>query len=131
MKTHNPIIVIAVLEKSVMFSADLQKNFSFKMVPEFIFERDVFKENCEEVSFDLLNFTVLKGQHVLLVSSSLDEKAILPLIVDRINAAGPDSLQTAILLCDNETKFKLKTEHTFIAFNNSTKDLIGYGFGQE
>jgi hypoxanthine-guanine phosphoribosyltransferase len=67
----------------------------------------------------------------LLVSSYLDEKAILPLIADRINAAGPESLQTAILLCDTEAKCKLNTENTFIAFNHSTKDLIGYGFGQE
>ena len=113
-----------------MFCSDLQKNFSFRMVPEFIFQRDVFKENCEEVNFDLLNFTVLKGKNVLLVSSSLDEKSILPLIAERINAAGPESLQTAILLCDNETKCQLNG-NTFIAFNHSTKDLIGYGFGQE
>ena len=62
------------------------------MIPEFIFDRDVFRQNCEEINFDLLHFEVLKGQHVLLVSSSFEEKSILPLIVDKIKAVGPESL---------------------------------------
>ena len=77
-----------------------------------------------------LNFEVLKGQHVLLVSSCFKEQSILPLIVDKINSIQPKSLQVAVLVSENNEISKLSSVNTYIGYTHPTKELIGYGFGR-
>lgn len=123
-----PITVIAVLQKSVMFFSDLQKNFTFLMVPEFIFERDLHEDKCQEINFNSLHFEVLKNKHVLLVSNSFEKNSLLQPIVNKINESGPKSLSVAILI--SHFQGKLNTLQTWIGSNSFEipEKLVGYGF---
>lgn len=47
------------------------------MVPEFIFERDLHEDKCQEINFNSLHFEVLKNKHVLLVSNSFEKNSLL------------------------------------------------------
>ena len=121
-------VLIGVLKGCVVFLSDLMRHITIPVEVEFVsaasyrhgVNRDEKVIIGGGVSIDL------RGRHVLLVEAIVDTGRTVSLILDKVGAMEPASIEIVTLL-DKPTSHRTKLTVKYKGFSISNEFVIGYG----
>ena len=121
------MVVVALLNGTVMFLADLIRHLSLPLRLDFM---GVSSYGAGTQSGDLV-FTKelrldVRGRDVLLVDDILDTGKTLKLVRNLVQELKPASLRTCVLL-DKKARREVTMEADFVGFKIPDKFVVGYG----
>ncbi len=121
------LVVVALLNGTVLFLADLIRNLSIPLRLDFI---GISSYGDGTVSRDLV-FTKelrldVRRRHVLLVDDILDTGRTLSVVATKLKRLRPASLKTCVLL-DKPGRRELPVTARYIGFRIPDKFVVGYG----
>lgn len=120
--------VVAILENSFLFAADLMREISCPVVCHFVRTelRDVELggAKCPELFFSTP--PKLEGRDVLLVDAVLHTGVPQDFLWKRIEEYKPRSLRLAVLF-DKARDHKVGLKATYVGFDSASKYWVGYG----
>ena len=121
-------VLIGVLKGCVIFLADLMRHITIPVEVEFVsaasYRHGVHQD--EEIIIGGGVSIDLKGRHVLLVEAIVDTGRTVSLILDKIGAMEPASIEIVTLL-DKPTSHRTKLTVKYKGFSISNEFVIGYG----
>jgi hypoxanthine phosphoribosyltransferase len=121
-------VLIGVLKGCVVFLSDLMRQITIPVEVEFVsaasYRHGIHQD--EEVIIGGGVSIDLKGRHVLLVEAIVDTGRTVSLILDKIGAMEPASIEIVTLL-DKPTSHRTKLTIKYKGFSISNEFVIGYG----
>jgi hypoxanthine phosphoribosyltransferase len=123
------LTVIAVLNGSLIFAADLMRRLPLPMQLECLSVASYHggTESSGHVTFDQISFPEVNGRHVLIVDDILDSGRTLHAITKRLSAeAKPASVKICVLLRKQKSRAEEMEAH-YVAFDIGDEFVIGYG----
>jgi len=121
-------VLIGVLKGCVVFLSDLMRQITIPVEVEFVsaasYRHGVHRD--EEVVIGGGVSIDLKGRHVLLVEAIVDTGRTVSLILDKVGAMEPASIEIVTLL-DKPTSHRTKLTVKYKGFSISNEFVIGYG----
>jgi hypoxanthine phosphoribosyltransferase len=120
--------VVAILENSMLFAADLIRHITCPMVCHFVRAeiRDVIVGGYERKEIFFSPEPVLRDRHVLLVDAVLQSGVTLDFWAKRLMETRPSSLRMAVLV-DKPQERKVPLKPDYFCFETASKYLVGYG----
>lgn len=120
--------VLAMLEDSFIFAADLVRHISCPVVCHFVrAESQMVKLGTAELKEIFFSHPVdLHGRDVLLVDAVLDTGITLDFLAKRIQDAHPRSMRLAVLFDRPEAR-RVDMQPDYVGFPAASKYLVGYG----
>lgn len=120
--------VVAILENSMVFAADLIRHLNCPVVCHFVRAevRDVIIGGYERKEILFSPEPVLKGRHVLLVDAVLQSGVTLDFWAKRLLESRPSSLRMAVLV-DKPGERKVPLKPDYVCFESASNYLMGYG----
>jgi len=125
--TGREMVVVAVLNGTVMFLADLIRNLSLPLRLDFIglSSYGLGTESGELVFTKELRLDV-RGRDVLLVDDILDTGKTLQVVLRKLHALKPRRIQTCVLL-NKAARRTQQVEADYIGFHIPDVFVVGYG----
>lgn len=121
-------VLIGVLKGCVVFLSDLMRHITIPVEVEFVsaasYRNGVHPD--EEVIIGGGVSIDLKGRHVLLVEAIVDTGRTVSLILDKVGAMEPASIEIVTLL-DKPTSHRTKLTVKYKGFSIGNEFVIGYG----
>ena len=121
-------VLIGVLKGCVVFLSDLMRQITIPVEVEFVsaasYRHGIHRD--EEVIIGGGVSIDLKGRHVLLVEAIVDTGRTVSLILDKVGAMEPASIEIVTLL-DKPTSHRTKLTVKYKGFSISNEFVIGYG----
>lgn len=120
--------VVAILESSFLFAADLVREISCPVVCHFVRTemRDVELGGAKWPELFFSTPPKLEGRDVLLVDAMLHTGVPQDFLWKRIEDYKPRSLSLAVLF-DKAQDHKVELKATYVGFANASKYWVGYG----
>lgn len=120
--------VVAILENSFLFAADLVRQISCPVVCHFVRTemRDVEFGGATWPELFFSNPPRLEGRNVLLVDAMLHTGVPQDFLWKRIEDHKPKSLRLAVLF-DKARDHKVELKAAYVGFANASKYWVGYG----
>src|SRR5215471_11064139 len=123
-----PLTVVGVLRGAFIFMADLVRAMPREMTCDFLGVRSygdaTVSSGVVEITSDLA--APIAGRHVLLVEDIADTGLTLRYLLDLLQARGPASLHTCVLLA-KPTLRQGPVQVDFVGFDAPEAFVIGYG----
>ncbi len=120
--------VVAILENSFLFAADLVRAISCPVICHFV-RAEVRAVDLGGVRWPEVFFSTpprLAGRHVLLLDAMLNTGVTQSFLWQRFEECRPRSLRLAVLF-DREKEHKVNLKPTYVGFANASKYWVGYG----
>jgi len=121
-------VLIGVLKGCVVFLSDLMRQITIPVEVEFVsaasYRHGIHQD--DEITIGGGVSIDLKGRHVLLVEAIVDTGRTVSLIIDKIGAMEPASIEIVTLL-DKPTSHRTKLTVKYKGFSISNEFVIGYG----
>ena len=120
--------VVAILENSFLFAADLVRAISCPVVCHFV-RTEVRSVDLGGARWPEVFFSTpprLEGRDVLLVDAMLHTGVTQSFLWQRIEECRPRSLSLAVLF-DRAKEHKVSLKPTYVGFANASKYWVGYG----
>jgi hypoxanthine phosphoribosyltransferase len=126
---ERPLTVAGVLIGSVVLLADVIRRLDMPLRVELIQARSYRGASAQpgrlDINTDLLSGDIA-GRHVLLLDDIFDTGQTLWKLVPQLEALGPASLRSAVLL-RKEGRCRVPVQPDFVAFDIPNEFVVGYG----
>jgi hypoxanthine phosphoribosyltransferase len=125
---HKELTVVAVLNGSFMFLADLLRRIPLPLRVDCISVASYHggTESSGRVTFDQLTPPDVRDRHVLILDDILDSGRTLDAILRRLESEGARSLRTCVLLRKNKARAR-PVDADYVGFDIADEFVVGYG----
>jgi len=122
------LTVLAVLNGSLVFTADLLRRLPLRVSLQSVYASSypACATRSRGPRFGSLPAD-LKGRHVLIVDDILDSGATMTALRRAVEARGPASVRTCVLLRKNRPTAGERLKVDFVAFDIDDEFVVGYG----
>jgi hypoxanthine phosphoribosyltransferase len=121
------LVIVALLNGTVMFLADLVRHLELPLRLDFIGVSSYGSgTTAGELAFTKELKLDVKGRHVLLVDDILDTGRTLRRVTEKLNTLKPKTLKSCVLL-DKKSRRVEKFEADFVGFEIPDLFVVGYG----
>lgn len=125
---HKELTVIAVLNGSLMFMADLLRRIPLPLKLDCLSVVSYHGKAraSGEVIFKQISMPDVQGRHVLILDDILDSGNTLTALRKKLVAAGPRSINVCVLLSKNRPR-AYAVEAGYVGFEIKDEFVVGYG----
>lgn len=120
------VVMVALLNGSVIFLADLVRQLPFPLRLDFLGTSSYRGTQSGRLRFTRDLKLDIRGRHVVLVDDILDTGVTLRAVTQRVKQLQPASLETCVLL-DKPAGRRTPFEADYVGFTISNQFVVGYG----
>lgn len=126
------LVLVGVLKGAIVFMADLVRHLKISPQIEFVRLSSYGKARTSSGTVTILKdiHADIRGKHVLIVEEIIDSGRTLKFLFERLQAAGPASVEIVTLL-DKASKRVVEVPVKYVGRSVSDQFLIGYGLDLE
>jgi hypoxanthine phosphoribosyltransferase len=122
------LTVVAILNGSVILMADLLRRIPLPLKLDCLSVASYHggTKSVGELMFRQVPLPDITGRHVLILDDILDSGVTLATIREKLDAAGPLSIRTCVLLEKKRTRMR-PVEPDYVGFEIADEFVVGYG----
>jgi hypoxanthine phosphoribosyltransferase len=122
------LTVVAILNGSVILMADLLRRIPLPLKLDCLSVASYHggTKSVGELMFRQVPLPDITGRHVLILDDILDSGVTLATIREKLDAAGPLSIRTCVLLEKKRTRWR-REDPDYVGFEIADEFVVGYG----
>ncbi len=126
--TERELTVIAILNGSLMFMADLLRRLPLPLKLDCLSVASYHGgvKSTGELVFRQVALPDIAGRHILILDDILDSGTTLAAVRQKLETAGPLSVRVCVLLQKKKTRLR-PTEADYVGFEIEDEFVVGYG----